>query len=43
MSGRFTFKARDLGLRPGFDPDRMSQLVDELQVAESVKKYPTTQ
>jgi hypothetical protein len=36
---RFTVKARDLGLRPGFDPDRMNQLVDELQVAETRKKY----
>ena len=36
---RFTEKARDLGLRPGFDPDRMNQLVDELQVAETRKKY----
>jgi hypothetical protein len=36
---RFTVKPRDLGLRPGFDPDRMNQLVDELQVAETRKKY----
>jgi hypothetical protein len=38
-AARFTVKARDLGLRPGFDPDRMNQLVDELQVAETRKKY----
>jgi hypothetical protein len=38
-AGRFAVKARDLGLRPGFDPDRMNQLVDELQVAETRKKY----
>ena len=29
----------ELGLRPGFDPDRMNQLLDELQVAETRKKY----
>jgi len=38
-AARFTVKARDLGLRPGFDPDRMNQFVDELQVAETQKKY----
>jgi hypothetical protein len=38
-AARFTVKARDLGVRPGFDPDRMNQLVDELQVAETRKKY----
>ena len=38
-AARFTVKSRDLGLRPGFDPDRMNQLVDELQVAETKKKY----
>ena len=36
---KFKVAARDLGLRSGFDPDRMNQLVDELQVAESRKKY----
>ena len=38
-TARFTVKARDLGLRPGIDPDRMNQLVDDLQVAETRKKY----
>ena len=38
-AARFTVKARDLGLRPGIDPDRMNQLVDDLQVAETRKKY----
>lgn len=37
--GRFKVAARDLGVKPGFDPDRMNQLVDELQVAETRKKY----
>ena len=35
---RFTVKARDLGLRPGFDPDRMNQLVDELDADETARK-----
>ena len=38
-SERFTVKARDLGLRPIIDPDRMNQLVDELQVAEAKKMW----
>jgi hypothetical protein len=38
-AARFTVKARDLGVRPGFDPDRMNQIVDELQVAETRKTY----
>jgi hypothetical protein len=38
-AARFTVKARDLGLRPGLDPDRINQLVDELEVAETRKKY----
>ena len=38
-AARFAVKARDLGIRPGFDPDRMNQLVDELQVAETRKTY----
>jgi hypothetical protein len=38
-AARFSVKPRDLGVRPGFDPDRMNQLVDELQVAETRKKY----
>ena len=27
-----------LGLRPGFDPDRMNQLVDELEVEDYLRK-----
>lgn len=38
-AARFSVKARDLGLRPGIDPNRINQLVDELQVAESRKTY----
>ena len=36
---RFTVKVRDLGLRPDIDPDRMNQLVDELQIAEAQQKW----
>lgn len=28
---RFRYAARPLGLRPGFDPDRMNQLYDQLE------------
>ena len=38
---RFEVKTFDLELRPGVDPDRMNQLVDELQVAEQLTKYRT--
>ena len=36
---KFVVKTFDLGLKPGVDPDRLNQLVDELQVAEQVQKY----
>ena len=29
---------RPLGLRPGYDPDKLNQLVDELEVEEHLKK-----
>ena len=38
-SERFTVAARDLGLRPGFDPDRINQLVDKLLIAEAQKNW----
>lgn len=28
---RFRYTARPLGLRPGFDPDRLNQLYDQLE------------
>lgn len=34
----FEVRARPLGLRPGIDPDRMNQLLDELQVEEATRK-----
>ena len=34
----FVVRARPLGLRPGIDPDRLNQLVDELEAAEVAKK-----
>jgi hypothetical protein len=36
---RFVVKTYDLGLRPGIDPNRLNQLVDEFQGAEETKKY----
>lgn len=30
--------AKPLGLKPGYDPDKLNQLVDELEVDELVKK-----
>lgn len=35
---RFKVLARPLGLRSGFDPDRMNQLVDELEVEDYLRK-----
>lgn len=35
---RFTVKPHALGLRPGVDPDRLNQLVDELEVDEGARK-----
>ena len=34
----FEVEAKPLGLRPGFDPNRMNQLLDELQVEETARK-----
>lgn len=34
----FVVRARPLGLRPGIDPDRLNQLVDELDAVEAAKK-----
>ena len=31
--------ARNLGLKTGIDPDKLNQLVDELEVEEFAKKY----
>jgi hypothetical protein len=35
---KFKVVGRPLGLRPGFDPDRMNQLVDELAVEDYLRK-----
>lgn len=34
----FEIDSRPLGLKNGFDPDRMNQLLDELQLEEAVRK-----
>lgn len=34
----FRVEPHSLGLRPGFDADRMNQLLDELEVEESSRK-----
>lgn len=34
----FRVEAQDLGLRPGIDPDKLNQLVDELEAIESAAK-----
>jgi hypothetical protein len=34
----FRVEARSLGLKPGIDPNKLNQLVDELEVQEYVKK-----
>lgn len=31
--------ARNLGLKPGIDPDRLNQLLDELDVAEFARRH----
>ncbi|MDX2079443.1 MAG: hypothetical protein SFU53_01530 [Terrimicrobiaceae bacterium] len=33
-------RSRALGLLPGYDPDRMNQLVDELEAEEFLRKEP---
>ena len=35
---RFEVQPHDFGIRPGFDLDRMNQLVDELEVTEVARK-----
>lgn len=35
---RFTVRPRALGIRPGIDPDRLNQLVDELEAEEAGRK-----
>lgn len=35
---RFVVEPHALGLRPGIDPDRLNQLVDELEVGEMARK-----
>jgi len=34
-ASRFTVEPHAFGLRPGIDPDRLNQLVDELEVDEA--------
>ena len=36
---QFEVQTFDLRLKPGIDPDRANQLVDELQVAEQLTTY----
>lgn len=35
---RFRVEPQALGLKPGLDPDRLNQLVDELEVEEARRK-----
>ena len=35
---RFAVEPHALGLRPGIDPDRLNQLVDELEVGEAARR-----
>ena len=35
----FKITAFAMGLRPGIDPDKMNQLLDELEVEEFLKKH----
>jgi hypothetical protein len=37
----FKVKPHNFGLKPGFDPDKFNQLVDELEVQEFLQKYKT--
>jgi hypothetical protein len=37
-SPRFVVEPHALGLRPGVDPDRLNQLVDELEAEETVRR-----
>ena len=37
-----TIATRPLGLRPGYDPDKLNQLVDELEVEERLIKLRTS-
>jgi hypothetical protein len=38
-AARFVVRPHDFGFKPGVDLDRMNQLVDELEAAESRVKY----
>jgi len=35
---RFTVAPHAFGLRPGIDPDRLNQLIDELEVDEAARR-----
>ena len=35
---RIVVKTKALGIKPGYDPDRMNQLADELEVEEYLRK-----
>jgi hypothetical protein len=37
-ASRFTVEPHALGLRPGIDPDRLNQLIDELEVDEVARR-----
>lgn len=34
----FVVEAAPMGLRPGYDPDRMNQLYDQLETADQLRK-----
>ena len=36
---RFKVEPHAFGLRPGIDPDRLNQLVDELEVEETTRRF----
>ena len=36
-AARFVVEPHAFGLRPGLDPDRMNQLIDELEVEEAAR------
>jgi len=38
---RVTVVGKPLGLRPGYDPDKLNQLVDELESEELARKQST--
>jgi hypothetical protein len=37
-AARFRVQPHSFGMRPGFDPDRLNQLADELDASEAARK-----